>query len=107
MFVAGEIFNFFILTGISNINIFFIKNKSNFVVTSNICDKFASKILTYNVKKNYTNKFIKNKHHRFLFERVEDVCPLPGPGQSRPLPLILPQHVRLRMISSIVVLALW
>ena len=31
-------------------------------------------------KKNghYKNKFIKNQHNRFPFERVEDVCPLPG-----------------------------
>ena len=27
--------------------------------------------------KNYTNKFIKNQHKRFSFQRVEDVCPLP------------------------------
>ena len=24
---------------------------------------------------------------------VEDVCPLPGAGQNRPLPLLLPHHI--------------
>ena len=46
-------------------------------------------------KKHYTNKFIKNQHNRFPFGRVEDVCPLFGPGQNRPLPLLLPQHVEI------------
>ena len=26
---------------------------------------------------------------------VEDVCPLPGAGQNRPLPLLLPPHVQI------------
>ena len=38
MLVAGETFNIFLLTGISNINIFLIKKKNNVVVTSNIHD---------------------------------------------------------------------
>ena len=37
-----------------------------------------------------TNKFIKNRLNRFTFERLKDVCPLPGAGQNRPLPLLLP-----------------
>ena len=59
MLVAGETFNIFLLTGISNINIFFKRKKKNVVVNSNIYD--------------YTNKFIRNQHNRFPFERVEDV----------------------------------
>ena len=27
---------------------------------------------------------------------VEDGCPLPGAGQNRPLPLILPPHVQIK-----------
>ena len=59
MLVAGETFNIFLQTGISNINIFLIKKKNNVVITSNIYDKVASKIMTYNVKKHYTKKFNK------------------------------------------------
>ena len=33
-------------------------------------------------KKLYVNKFIKNQHNRFPFERVEDVCPLSGAGSD-------------------------
>ena len=51
MLEAGETFNIFLLTGVSNKNIFIIKKKNNVVVTTNIYDKFALKILTYNVKK--------------------------------------------------------
>ena len=51
MVVAGETFNVFLQTGISNINIFLIKKKTNVVITGNIYDYFASKIMTYNVKK--------------------------------------------------------
>ena len=47
MLMAGETF---LLTGISNINIFLIKTKNNVVFTSNIYDYFASKIMTYNMK---------------------------------------------------------
>ena len=36
MLVAGETLNIFLLTGISNINIFFIKKKNNVFVNSNI-----------------------------------------------------------------------
>ena len=101
MLVAGETLNIFLLTGISNINIFFIK-KNNVVVNINIDDQLASKILTYKAKKEeekintknkyYANKFIKNQHIRFSFEMVEDVCLLPGAGQNRPFPLLLPSH---------------
>ena len=80
--------NIFLLSGISNINIFFIKKKNNVVVNSNIYDKVALKILNYNV--NYTNKFIKNHPNIFQFERLEDVCPLPGTDQNNPIPLFLP-----------------
>ena len=38
MFVAGEIFNIFLLTGIANISIFLIKKKNNVVITRNIYD---------------------------------------------------------------------
>ena len=38
MLVAGETLNIFLLTGISNINIFFIKKKNDVVVDSNIYD---------------------------------------------------------------------
>ena len=99
MCVAGDTLNIFLLTGISNVTIFFIKMMNNVVVNSNIDDYFASKILTFNKKKNknwhYTNKFIKNQHNIFPFKRVEDVCPLPGAGQNRPLPLLLPPHVQI------------
>ena len=40
--------------------------------------------------RHYTNKLIENQHNIFSFERVEDVCPLPGAGQHSPLPLLLP-----------------
>ena len=65
------------------------------VITRDIYNKFALKIMTYNVKKNYTNKFIKNQYNIFPFERVEDVCPLPGGGQNRPLLPVLPSHVQI------------
>ena len=71
------------------------------VVNSDIYDKFASKNPYLQNKKkkekirHYTNKLIQNQHNKFLFERVEDVCPLPGAGQNRPLPLLLPQHVQI------------
>jgi hypothetical protein len=68
MLVAGETLNIFLLTGISNINIFLIKKKNNMAITSRIYDEFASKIMTYNVKKkHYTNRFIKNQHNIFRF----------------------------------------
>ena len=97
MLVAGETLNIFLLTGVSNINIVFIKKKNNVVADKNLYDWLASKILTYKVKKkrHFTNKFIKNQHNRFLFERVEDACPLPGSGQNHPLPLLLPPHVQI------------
>ena len=57
MLVAGERLNIFLLTGISNINIFFIKKTNIVVVNSNIDDNVALKILNYNV--NYTNKLLK------------------------------------------------
>ena len=96
MLVAVETFNIFLLTGISNINIFFKKKKNNVVVTNKTNYYFASKLLTYNIKKkHYRNKFILKKHNRFPFERIQDVCPLPGPGQNRPLPFLFPQHIQI------------
>ena len=53
------------------------------------------RIMTCNVKKKYTNKLIKNQYNIFSFEREEDVCPLPGSGQSRPLLLLLPSYVQI------------
>ena len=50
MLVAGETLNIFLLTGISNINIFFIKKKKIVVIYSNIHDKFPSKNLANNIK---------------------------------------------------------
>ena len=90
--VAGETLNIFLLTGISNINIFSIKKANNVVVNSNIDDKVALKNFNYNV--NYTNKLIKNQQNIFQFERLEDVCPLPGAVQNNPLPLLL-LHVQI------------
>ena len=55
MLVAGETLIIFILTGISNMNIFFIKKKKHVVVYSNIHDKFASTNLTYSIKKKRKN----------------------------------------------------
>ena len=46
MLVAGETLYIFLLTGMLNIDIFFVKKKNNVVVKSNIYDYFASKILT-------------------------------------------------------------
>ena len=57
MFEDGETPNIFLLTGISNINAFFIKKKNNVVVNINVYGKFASKILNYNVKKDITQKY--------------------------------------------------
>ena len=51
MLVAGEALNIFLLTGLSNKDIFFINKKNNVVVISNIYVYFASKFLTYKVKK--------------------------------------------------------
>ena len=50
-------------------------------------------IANYNV--NYANKLLKKQHNRFPFERIEDVCPLPGAGQNNPLPLLLLPHVQI------------
>ena len=89
--MGGETLNIFLLTGISNINIFFIKNKNIVVVNTNIYGKFATKIRNYNVKKNITQtNILKTYTIDFVFERVEDICPLPGDGQNSPLPLHLP-----------------
>ena len=52
MLVAGEALNIFLLTGLSNKDIFFINMKNNVLVISNIYDQFASKFLTYIVKNN-------------------------------------------------------
>ena len=51
MLMAWDTLNIFLLTGISSINIFFIRKMNNVVVNSNIYDKFASKVLTFNNKK--------------------------------------------------------
>ena len=44
MLLAGDTLNMFLLTGISNINMFFIKKKKNVVVYNNIHDKIAPTI---------------------------------------------------------------
>ena len=64
MLLAGETLNIFLLTGISNINIFSIKKKKNVVVYSNIHDKFASTNLRYNFKKKKNLKI--DITHNFL-----------------------------------------
>ena len=64
--LAGEILNIFVLTGISNINIFFIKKNINVVVYSH--DKFASTNLKYNQKETLKNTFIKNLYYYFETE---------------------------------------
>ena len=46
-------------------------------------------------KKKFTNKLIKNQHNRFPFQRLEDVYPLPGAGQNRPLPLLHHPYVQI------------
>jgi hypothetical protein len=51
MLVAGETLNIFLLTGISNIIIVFIKKKNNVDVNKNIYVRFASKIVNKIVKK--------------------------------------------------------
>ena len=63
MLLAWETLNIFILTGISKINLFFIKKKKNVVVYSNIHDKFASTNFTYNLK-NKRNKTKGQSHDR-------------------------------------------
>ena len=51
--LAEETLNIFLLTGISNINMFFIKKNMNVIVYSNIHDKFAFTNLSWNLKKNF------------------------------------------------------
>ena len=65
MLLAGENLNIFLLTGILNINIFFIKKKVNVVVHSNIHDKFSSKNITYKLKKKKKKKKGKKKNNSF------------------------------------------
>ena len=38
---------------------------------------------------------IKNQHDRFPFERVKDVCLIPGSGQNRPFSFLLPPIVQI------------
>ena len=67
MLLAGETLNIFLLTGISNIIIFFINKKINFIVYSNIHDKFASTNLTCNIKK----KLKKTSHNYFFLLKTK------------------------------------
>ena len=56
------------------------------VLNSNIYGKFASKILDYNIKKNYTNKFIKNPHNKMLILLLGlNFLPQPLQANTRPL----------------------
>ena len=113
MLVAGEILNIFLLTGISNINIIFIKKKINVVVYSNIKYKFASTNLTYKLKHKR-----KKKHYNFFFfiylkpnntffiKMLEDVSPFLGAGQNSPFPLLTPcPHGKVAKALSVVRLA--
>ena len=56
MLSTGETPYIFLLTGISNVNIFFVKNMKNMVVYNNIHDKFGYAKLTYNLKKRKEKK---------------------------------------------------
>ena len=56
MLLTGETLNIFLLTGISNKNIFSIKKKNNVIVYSNIDDKFAFTNLTYHLRKTRIKK---------------------------------------------------
>ena len=73
--LAGETLNIFLLTGISNINIFLIKKKVNVVVYSNIYDKFSSKNLAGKLKNNNNKRTYKlqyvllNELFRFIDAR--------------------------------------
>ena len=55
MLVAGKTHNIFLLTGISNINIVFIKKKNYVFVNRNIYGKFDSNILNYVKQKQTKN----------------------------------------------------
>ena len=48
MVMAGETLNIFLLTGISNINIFFLKKKKNVVVNSKLHLNYAKSLLKTN-----------------------------------------------------------
>ena len=63
MLLAGKTLNIFILTGLSNINVFFIQRKMNVVVYSNIYDKFSSTNLMHPQK---LKKKSKNIHYNFF-----------------------------------------
>ena len=56
-------------------------------------------MLTFNIKKIFLKIDIKKtnllKTNTIPFEGVKDVYPLPGAGQNRPLPLLLPPHVQI------------
>ena len=45
--------------------------------------------------RHYTKNIIKKYLTNFPIEMVEDVYPIPGAGQDRPLPLLLPPHVQI------------
>ena len=67
MLLVGETLNIFVLTGIFNINIFFIMKNMNVVVYSNIQNKFASTNLTYNLKMKEEEKLFKIDIKLFFF----------------------------------------
>ena len=72
MILAGETLNIFLLVGISNKNIFFIKKKKHVFVYSNLKNEKK--------EKNTLNNFfflIKNKHNKILIEMVGDICCIP------------------------------
>ena len=79
----------------------FINKMVNVIVFSNIHDKFVTTNQTCNLK--ILIKKHKNSHYT-CFERkihiVEDVCPLPGPGQKHlsPPPPPLPHMERLQKL---------
>ena len=68
MLLAWEALNIFLLTGISYINIFFIKKKTNVFFYSYIHDKFASTNITYNLE----NKRKKKKFKKDITQQVNN-----------------------------------
>ena len=102
MLVGGDTPNFFLLNGMSNIDIFFIKKVNDVVGNSNSYDEFALIVLTFNnIKKDknryYTIDFYLRgwRMYALFLELARTVLFL----------FFSPRTFRLRMISSMVVLA--